>query len=176
MCGGMEYQYTDPVTGEVLVRKVFFPIPKARIPVITEEGSAVEFCRWGKRQGEDPEFDVPVTGWARLLSLKEGKWNRYNPRRVTIPALRWMEKDAQRQSHWFDMSPGQAILGVMIEQQGERFAYVVTKPSPQPLASIHDRIPLVISICKNSRKNLAICYCNEYYLLVEKLKKDLNEW
>ncbi|MCE3234574.1 MAG: hypothetical protein K0Q50_754 [Vampirovibrio sp.] len=144
MCGGMEYRYTDPVTGEVIVRKAFFPIPKVKIPVITEEGPV--FCQWGKRQGEDPEFDVPVTGWARLLSLKEGKWNRYQPRRVKVPALRWMEKDSQRQSHWFDLDPAQSLLGVLIEQRDERFVYIVTRPAETHFAEVHNRMPLLINV------------------------------
>lgn len=149
MCGGMEYQYTDPATGQILTRKVYFPIPRARIPVILEDEApepVITMCRWGRRQGEDPEFDVPVTGWARLLSLKEGKWNQYNPKRIKIPALRWMEKDDEKQSHWFNMTPDRAILGVLLENRGEHFAYVVTKPSIGLFADVHDRMPVVTEL------------------------------
>lgn len=139
----MEYQYIDPVTGEIKTRKAFFPVPKVRIPVITEEGPLL--CQWGKRQGEDPDFDVPVTGWARLLSLKEGKWNRYHPRRVKIPALKWMEKDRQRESHWFELGARQSLLGVLIEQRDERFVYIVTRPAESHFADVHDRMPLLVS-------------------------------
>lgn len=147
----MEYQYIDPKTGELKTRKVYFPIPKAKIPVIENtvpEADAppeITFYQWGKRQGEDPEFEVPVTGWARLLSLKEGKWNRYQPRRVQIPAIGWMEKDADRQSHWFPIRQHQRILGVMIEQRGEKFVYIVTRPADGPFAAVHDRMPLLVT-------------------------------
>jgi hypothetical protein len=98
-----------------------------------------------KTPGEDPDIDVPVTGWARFLSLKEGKWSRYNPKRVKIPALHWMEKDVHKQSHWFELDPAQAILGVMFEPQGERFAYAVTRPSSGGFVDFHDpRMPLFV--------------------------------
>ncbi|HEY9744591.1 MAG TPA: hypothetical protein V6C99_00070 [Oculatellaceae cyanobacterium] len=154
MCGGMEYRYKDPVTGEIKSRKTYFPIPKAQIPVLpydfddwSDPGAILEaqrFCRWGKRQNEDVSIDVPVTGWARLLSLAEGKWNRYKPKRVKIPAIRWMEKDSQRQSHWFDLPSAQCLLGVLLESQGEEFAYVVTRPATQNFQHIHDRMPIVM--------------------------------
>jgi putative SOS response-associated peptidase YedK len=151
MCGGMTYTSIDPITGEVKTRTVYFPIPQAKIPVLPVDGDSSEpqepqFCQWGKRRGEDDAFDVPVTGWARLLSLKEGKWNRYNPSRVVIPALRWMEKDPQRQTHWFELQPGRAILGVRLEVQGKAFVYVVTRPAAGDMADVHDRMPLVVPI------------------------------
>lgn len=144
MCGGFEYKYIDPVTGETKTRKAFFPIPKVKIPVITDEKAELEWMQWGKRQGEDPELDIPVTGWARLMSLKEGKWNRYQPKKVHIPALRWMEKDPDKQTHWFDMEPEKAMLGVMLEQRGERFVYIITKPATDNYAIAHHRMPLLV--------------------------------
>ena len=154
MCGGMEYRYVDPVTGEVKTRKTYFPIPKAQIPVLPYDFERLDdpqavlqaqtFCRWGKRKQEDDGDDVPVTGWARLLSLKEGKWNQYEPKKVKIPAVRWMEKDARWQSHWFDLPEGQCLLGVTLERQGERFVYVVTKTASEELSGVHERMPFVL--------------------------------
>jgi hypothetical protein len=145
MCGGMSYQYLDPETGEIKTRKVYFPIPKAKVPVIQNDTDTITLCQWGKRNGEDEGFDVPITGWARLISLKEGKWNRYNPVKVKIPALAWMEKDSERQSHWFDMATEQAIMGVRIEHQGKAFVYVVTRPAEGGMSDIHERMPLLVS-------------------------------
>jgi putative SOS response-associated peptidase YedK len=146
MCGGMTYSTIDPVTGEVKTRTVYFPIPRVQIPTLSINGdSTLQFCQWGKRREEDPELDVPITGWARLISLKEGKWNRYNPSRILIPATRWMEKDQHRQSHWFDLAPDEAILGVRLEAHGKFFVYVVTRPSQGAMSTIHDRIPLLVN-------------------------------
>lgn len=145
MCGGMSYQYIDPETGEIKTRKVYFPIPQAKVPIIQDETSGnITFCQWGKRNGEDEEFDVPVTGWARLISLKEGKWNQYNPSKVKIPAIAWMEKDSDRQSHWFDMDASHAILGVRLEQKGKAFVYVVTRPAEGEMSNIHERMPMLV--------------------------------
>ncbi len=149
MCGGLEYEYIDKTTGKKARKKVYFPIPHAQIPVETEAG--IELMQWGKRQGEDPEFNVPITGWARLASLAEGKWNQYQPNRVKIPALRWMEKDKERVSHWFDMEPGGSLLGVKIEKPAkddpknrQTFVYIVTHPAKAYFAQVHDRMPYVV--------------------------------
>ncbi|MCP6689498.1 hypothetical protein NL530_27670, partial [Klebsiella pneumoniae] len=58
MCGGLIYPTVDPVTGEVKLRKAFFPIPKVKIPVIEEGQPALRFCQWGRRQGEETAMDV----------------------------------------------------------------------------------------------------------------------
>lgn len=147
MCGGVEYLTIDPATGQSVARKTYFPIPGARIPVL--DGSApipeVRSMQWGRRKGEDDGFDVPITGWARLLSLKEGKWNHYQPRRVKIPIRRWMEKDSARVSHWFELEEEEALLGIRIDRPEKSFVYVVTRPSVNTaFAHIHDRIPLIV--------------------------------
>ena len=155
MCGGLEYRYIDPKTGEIKTRKAFFPIPKVKIPVKTGETEPLAWCQWGKRHGEDPDIDVPTTGWARLLSLSEGKWNHFNPRRVTIPALRWMEKDAAKQSHWFEMEPGRGLLGVLIEQREQQFVYVVTQPASPEFFRIYQRMPM--QVCTSDSPPASLC-------------------
>jgi putative SOS response-associated peptidase YedK len=141
MCGGVEYVYQNPGTGETVNRKTYFPIPAAEIPVLTESG--IQLVRWGKRRGEDVGIDVPETGWARLQSLAEHKWDRYVPHRVKIPVLRWMEKDRQKQSHWFDVDPGTYLLGVQIDKPERSYVYVVTRQTQGDFAKIHDREPLL---------------------------------
>lgn len=144
MCGGFKYKVKPADKLVEMEKKVFFPIPHAQIPVITGEG-VLEFCQWGKRKGEQPEIDVPQTGWARLGSLAEGKWNHYNPARVKIPALSWMEKDKDKQSHWFDMPDGGGYLqGVRIDRDDLSFVYVVTKEATGIYAEVHHRTPLVV--------------------------------
>ena len=141
----MEYRYTDPATGQTVSRKTYFPMPGAQIPV-REESGEVHLLQWGCRTGEEGEgLDLPVTGWARLLSLSEGKWNRYRPRRVKIPARRWMEKDSARTSHWFELDEAEALLGVRIDRPEKSVVYVVTKPSVNtPFAGVHPRVPLIV--------------------------------
>lgn len=143
MCGGLEYEFFDPAKQQWVLRKSYFPIPKAQIPVITENG--VQLMQWGKRKGEDLEIDVPVTGWARILSLKEGKWSAYHPKRVRVQARQWMEKDSDRKSHWFPLNSQEYLLGVQIEKAGQNFVYIVTHPASGGLRDVHERMPYIVS-------------------------------
>ena len=83
MCGGIEYQDN----------KIYFPQPNARLPVLLRHGD-VTWVTWGKRKNED-SGKFPNGGWARLNSIKAGKWKPWHPRPVLIPAvlaLSWEEK------------------------------------------------------------------------------------
>jgi len=67
-------------TNRLEERRVFFPQPHAQIPTIGEDGD-VSLIKWGKRDAsEDPEFDVPITGWARTSSNRYSG-NSTNPQR-----------------------------------------------------------------------------------------------
>lgn len=143
MCGGFSYKHTDKITGEPIVRKVYFPIPHAEISVEEGEG-AIRLVQWGRRKGEDEEFDIPVTGWARLDSIDAGKWKRYHPQQVRVPALSFMEKDTAKVSHWFEMKPETYLLGLEIVRDERSFVYIVTNPAQGPFKEIHDRWPVII--------------------------------
>jgi hypothetical protein len=143
MCGGLKYRYQDPATGTIMERKAFFPIPHVQIPVQTSQG--IILMQWGRRQGEDLDFDVPITGWARISSLVEGKWNAYRPEKVRIPALEWMEKDEHKESHWFPMTAKTALLGVKIECNQRPFVYIVTRPAEPEFQQVHARMPMIVS-------------------------------
>ena len=141
MCGGVEIagQYTN--TGQPV--RVYFPNPKAALPVLLADGS-VEWVAWGRRREQPGK--LPATGWARVDSITAGKWARYQPREVWVPAERFMEKDPARQSHWFDLLPGQAIEGLLLEAEEERRIYVITSDPPEGLEWLHDRWPSVTAL------------------------------
>lgn len=83
MCGGIEYQGT----------KVFFPNLEARLPVLSKTGN-VTWVPWGYRGGDRmPKF--PNGGWARLESIKSGKWITWHPRPGLIACNRFIDKDAE---------------------------------------------------------------------------------
>lgn len=132
MCGGVQARVADQVW------KIYFPNPKAALPVLQADGTT-EWVPWGRRR-EQPGH-LPATGWARQDSITAGKWARYHPRTVSIVAERFMEKDAERVSHWFDLEPGQAIEGLLLETDIEQRVYVVTTTSPVGYAWAHDRWP-----------------------------------
>ncbi len=85
MCGGVEVagRFTD--SGKPV--KVYFPNPKAALPVLQADGSA-EWLPWGRRK--EQEGHLPATGWARADSITAGKWARFHPQEVRIAAARFM--------------------------------------------------------------------------------------
>ena len=85
MCGGIEYQD----------HKLYFPQPDARLPIRLRHGG-VTWKAWGRRKEETIGI-FPNGGWARLDSIKNGKWKPWHPRPVLIPVDSFMEKDHQEQ-------------------------------------------------------------------------------
>jgi putative SOS response-associated peptidase YedK len=134
MCGGVEARDAEKIW------KVYFPNPKAAIPVLDLFTGEVAWVPWGRRK-EQPGTG-PQGGWARLESVEEGKWAKYQPQRALGLVQRFMEKDADRKSHWFDMQPGHALECLLLGEGGQRRVYVVTSSPPEQYAWIHDRWPL----------------------------------
>ncbi len=81
MCGGVQYQG----------HKIFFPQPDAKLPIKLRGGGAT-CVTWGRRQKE-AIGKFPKGGWARLDSIKMGKWKPWHPRPVLIPIESFLEKD-----------------------------------------------------------------------------------
>ena len=101
MCGGIEYQD----------QKIFFPQPDARLPVRLRDGN-VTWITWGRRKDE-AIGKFPNGGWARLNSIKSGKWKPWRPRPVLIAADQFMEKDHANQSHWIELDKRMMIQGLL---------------------------------------------------------------
>lgn len=147
MCGGVKYTDNQNKTWTV-----YFPSPKAALPVLKKDGE-IEWVTWGKRKEENaPEF--PNGGWARLDSIKQGKWQRYHPRPVLIPIHSFMEKDADKVSHWFDMKPDDVLQGLLTIQDSVVRVYVVTTDTPEEFTYIHDRWPRVIQKSNQAESNV----------------------
>jgi putative SOS response-associated peptidase YedK len=143
MCGGMTYP--NPETHQVETRRVYFPQPHAQVPVI-DDGGAIHLYQWGRRsEEEDPEYDVPVTGWARANKLDSGYWQRYGPSEVLLPALKFSEKGKLPKSKWFEMPEDTYIMGLKIERKDKNFIYIVTNPAIGELEKIHPRMPLIVN-------------------------------
>lgn len=137
MCGGIKYN--DKAGKEW---KVYFPSPKAALPVIKKSGE-IEWVTWGKRKEENAPY-FPNGGWARLDSIKEGKWQRFHPTPVLLPVNSFMEKDHEKVSHWFDLKSDEVIQGLLTVHEDAARVYVVTTDTPQEFSYIHDRWPRVI--------------------------------
>ncbi len=137
MCGGVKY--TDKGGKEWAV---YFPSPKAALPVLKRDGE-VEWITWGKRKEEPDSYFTPG-GWARLDSIKAGKWARFNPIPVLLPVQSFMEKDHERKSHWISVPPGQAIQGLVANRDEVSRVYVVTTDTPEDYQWVHDRWPRLV--------------------------------
>ena len=133
MCSGVKY--TESSGKEW---KVYFPNPKAALPVVKEDG-AVEWVKWGRRREEQAPF--VQGGWARSDSIELGKWERYSPVFVKLAANGFMEKDAEKVSHWIDVPEGMCIEALIVNNNDEQRVYVVTEDTPEEYAWVHDRWP-----------------------------------
>jgi putative SOS response-associated peptidase YedK len=137
MCGGVEFR-----DGEGR-RRVYFPQPGAALPVRRRDGS-LSLVPWGRRENEN--IDLPRGGWARLESIRAGKWRRYRPRPVLIAVERFMEKDRSGRSHWYAVPPGYSIQGLLAHDGDEQRVYVVTTAPPgSEAAAVHDRWPRLVT-------------------------------
>ena len=89
MCGGIKYtdNQNKPWT-------VYFPSPKAALPMI-KNNCEVEWVTWGKRKEEYVHY-FPNGGWARLDSIKLGKWQRFHPTPALLPVNAFMEKTMRK--------------------------------------------------------------------------------
>lgn len=137
MCSGV--RYTESPSGKEW--KIYFPNPKAALPVIKSDGS-VEWIKWGRRKEEQAPF--VQGGWARSDSIELGKWERYSPVIVQLAVHGFMEKDADKVSHWIDVPLGKTIEALIGTNSDELRVYVVTEETPKEFAWVHDRFPKLV--------------------------------
>lgn len=135
MCGGVEYR----IQGEDI--RVYFPNPRAALPVRRRDGK-VERLPWGRRRQQ--AGDLPLGGWARLDSIHAGRWDRWFPVPVKLPVRRFMEKDIEGRTHWYDLTPGKWIQGLVARDGRERRVYVVTV-APEMAEAVHERWPRILA-------------------------------
>jgi len=135
MCGGVYYL----IDGEEV--RVYFPNPRAMLLVRRRDGS-VELLPWGRRKSQAGR--LPLGGWARLDSIYAGRWDKWFPRPVKLMVSQFMEKDIEGNSHWFDVTAGKWIQGLVASYGNERRVYVVTI-APEHEEAVHDRWPRILS-------------------------------
>ena len=135
MCGGVYYTHLNQDI------RVYFPNPKAVLPVKTRSG-AVELLPWGRRK--EQKGALPLGGWARLDYIYTGRWDRWFPVPVKLPIKQFMEKDLEGHTRWYDLTRGQWIQGLVARINYEPRVYVVTV-EPELADAVHDRWPRLIS-------------------------------
>ena len=146
MCGGVEFQRRKSLAGtlglfpdELEDLRVLFPNPKAALLVDPDQDL---WLPWGRRRSQPGDW--PVGGWARCESLGKAYWTRWEPEPLLIHPVRWMEKDPQRKSHWFQLADGQGLHLLRLRAAPGSPVYVVTIPSTGGFEEIHDRMPRVV--------------------------------
>lgn len=80
----------------------------------------LDLVRWGTRRGESRW--LPVTGWASLESLEAGRWSRFDPQRMDIPAN--LLRDNGR---WTLVRQG--IRALLVREDGVPVVYPLVEPS-----------------------------------------------
>ena len=121
--------------------RFYFPNDKACLPVKLRSGG-VELLPWGRRQRQDGR--LPVGGWAELQSIYDGAWDCWFPRPVKLMVSQFMEQDIHGSSHWYDITSGKWIQGLVARYDDERRVYVVTVSATQADA-LHARWPRILS-------------------------------
>jgi len=135
LCGGVYYS----VNGQEV--RTYFPNPKACLPVRLRDGS-IEQLPWGRRKTQAGA--LPLGGWARLDSIYAGRWDRWFPLPVKLMISQFMEKDIEGNSHWFDLTRGTWIQGLIARERHERRVYVVTI-TPEEADAVHERWPRIMT-------------------------------
>lgn len=122
------------------IQTVYFARPKAMLPVRLQNGE-VKLVTWGRRQHENSE--MPLGGWARLTAIHEGKWSQYLPKPICVPVDKFMKLDFEGHVHWYEVSKGQSIQGLLAHEKQEYRVYIVTIV-PELLDICHDRWPRIV--------------------------------
>ena len=135
MCQGVYYTRGDQDI------RLYFPNPAATLPVRTRNG-AIRLLPWGRRQQQAGQ--LPLGGWARLEAIYAGRWDRWRPLPVKLSVKSFAERDLEGHSHWYDLTRGQWIQGLVARNQHEQRVYVVTI-EPERDEAMHERWPRILS-------------------------------
>ena len=146
MCGAVSIQYDSAMkenlnkffTAEEIARfeqngEIVFAYWDKRPVLPVRKGNEICFFDWGNR---DDTVPLPKTGWARLESLLEKKWDRFKPKVVLIPAVRGCEKKV-----WFDLTAD--IKAVLVQKDGIERVYMITEAATPEYKKLtkHERMP-----------------------------------
>ncbi|MBU2214082.1 hypothetical protein KKC44_02255 [Patescibacteria group bacterium] len=148
MCGGIAVQWkTIPqnlreqygiaptkIGTEERVIQFHFRDRKPLLPAF--RNSALDLYPWGNR--DDKELRLPRTGWCRLESSEQGKWDYLKPEPVEIPAIMGLEKGV-----WFEIDKG--IKGILVNDETEApHVYMLTQSASPEYIELtkHERMPV----------------------------------
>ncbi len=136
LCHGVSYREADDTV------RVYFNADQAALPVKMRSGRHSQLP-WGGK-AEDPG-SLPFGGWASLESIHAGRWEAWRPRPVKIAASGYVQKDAEGESHYFELETGANLQGLMAEDREQQVIYLVTIQSPKAYRHISPRWPRLVS-------------------------------
>lgn len=117
--------------GDIIV--TFFWQDKPFLTV--EENQQINLYPWGNR---DKNIKLPKTGWAKIESVQDGRWDWLAPKIVTIPSLMGYEK-----KKWFKTPSG--IKAVKVRYHNLTRVYMLTTKATKNYLEFtgHDRMPVL---------------------------------
>jgi len=95
---------------------------QARLPLLLQTGHC-SLVAWGRRRSE--RGNLPFGASIRLASIQAGRWDALQPRPVKIAVPEFMETDVMGKEHWFQVTPGQYIQGMLVRQGKQLRVYTV---------------------------------------------------
>ncbi len=112
--------------------QAFFWDKQPFLPV--EEADGVHLYPWGNR---DALLKMPKTGWTKVESLQDGKWDYLMPKKVLIPCEFGYEK-----KKWFRTPVG--LTGIKTRYHNVIRVYLLTEKADQNFINFtgHDRMPV----------------------------------
>ncbi len=119
---------------------VYFSKSNAVLPVKLENGD-IQLVKWGKRQNDS--CDIPIGGWARLSAIQNKQWDVYFPKPVKLAINKFMKTDFEGHTHWFEVTKGQWIQGLLMQENENYYVYIVVV-TPTLLDISFDRWPRII--------------------------------
>jgi hypothetical protein len=101
---------------------IYFSHVKAVLPVKLKNGETT-LVHWGRRLHENSE--MPLGGWAMQSAIHEGKWNYFSPKPVKLLIEKFMKIDYEGHSQWYEVTRGQWIQGILLQEGNECRVYIV---------------------------------------------------
>lgn len=93
---------------------------------------------WGNR--DDKMSILPRTGWCKVESLHAGRWKRFHPEDVEIPASMGLERGV-----WFPIEKG--MRGILVQdEQKMGHVFMLTQPASMDYLALtkHERMPVFL--------------------------------
>ncbi len=118
-----------------------FAQSNAMLPVHKNKDQIIQVL-WGRRKKEAGK--LPLGGWASQDSINNGKWDKYFPKVVKIPLLKFQENDFEGDSNWFDITAGQWVQGLLVQENEEKRVYIITL-TPERICSTYNRWPSIVN-------------------------------